>query len=216
MFDSKRALADMARQVRLCRGQDGLTLQQLAARSGVAASTIHKVESQQMVPTVTVLLKIAKGLGRRPQELIRDEPTLAHETGSASPSIATVTQASGVQSSDRRLLAPSPNGVGLSNSSPLRKVGVWQIQLSEQKRLPTLDLHPSQRAILLVQKGELNLQAGSRRIHMDAGDCVEVEGERIQSRTAQSGPASLTLIVSPPGNLDRHLGQPTPSAPVFS
>jgi transcriptional regulator with XRE-family HTH domain len=63
----------MASQIRAYRAADGLTLKQLAGRSGVAASTIHKVESQQMVPTVGVLLKIAKGLGRRPRELIRDE-----------------------------------------------------------------------------------------------------------------------------------------------
>ena len=63
MFDTSRALADMANQIRVCRSADGLTLQQLATRSGVAASTIHKVEARQMVPTVSVLLKIAKGLG---------------------------------------------------------------------------------------------------------------------------------------------------------
>ncbi|MEZ4355832.1 MAG: helix-turn-helix transcriptional regulator [Myxococcota bacterium] len=73
MIDLEHVLADMAGQIRRCRAQDGLTLQQLATRSGVAASTIHKVESQQMVPTVSVLLKIARGLGRRPAELIRDE-----------------------------------------------------------------------------------------------------------------------------------------------
>ena len=72
MIDLEHVLADMAGQIRRCRAQDGLTLQQLATRSGVAASTIHKVESQQMVPTVSVLLKIARGLGRRPAELIRD------------------------------------------------------------------------------------------------------------------------------------------------
>ena len=73
MLDTTRALADIARQVRAYRSADGLSLQQLATRSGVAASTIHKVESRQMVPTVVVLLKIAKGLGRRPEELIRDD-----------------------------------------------------------------------------------------------------------------------------------------------
>ena len=75
MLDTGPALAEMAYQIRACRAADGLTLKQLAARSGVAASTIHKVESQQMVPTVAVLLKIAKGLGRRPQQFLRDEPT---------------------------------------------------------------------------------------------------------------------------------------------
>jgi transcriptional regulator with XRE-family HTH domain len=73
VFDPRPALADMATQIRACRAADGLTLKQLAARCGVAASTIHKVEAQQMVPTVGVLLKIARGLGRSPQDLIRDE-----------------------------------------------------------------------------------------------------------------------------------------------
>jgi transcriptional regulator with XRE-family HTH domain len=77
MVDIRSALADMATQIRTCRNGDGLTLQQLAARSHVAASTIHKIEAQQMIPTISVLLKIAKGLERRPEELIRD--TLTNE-----------------------------------------------------------------------------------------------------------------------------------------
>jgi transcriptional regulator with XRE-family HTH domain len=44
----------------------------LATRSGVAASTIHKVESERMVPTNSVFLKITKGLGEGSDELMRD------------------------------------------------------------------------------------------------------------------------------------------------
>jgi transcriptional regulator with XRE-family HTH domain len=72
LYDVRLALTDMANQLKACRARDGLTLQQLANRCGVAASTIHKIESQQMVPTVSVLLKIARGLGCRPEELVRD------------------------------------------------------------------------------------------------------------------------------------------------
>ena len=72
MYDVRRALSDIASQLRACRTRDGLTLAQLASRCGVAASTIHKIECQQMVPTLSVLLKIARGLGRRPEELVRD------------------------------------------------------------------------------------------------------------------------------------------------
>ena len=80
MFDIRSALADMATQIRTFRNGDGLTLQQLASRSQVAASTIHKIEAQRMIPTVSVVLKIAKGLGRRPEELVRD--TLASDANS--------------------------------------------------------------------------------------------------------------------------------------
>jgi transcriptional regulator with XRE-family HTH domain len=52
----------MAKQLRACRARDGSTLQQLATRCGVAASTIQKIERQQMVPTVSPLLEIARAL----------------------------------------------------------------------------------------------------------------------------------------------------------
>lgn len=65
-------IARMAQRIRQWREAAGYTLQQLAERSQVAASTIQKVETLQMVPTVSVLLKIARGLGRRPGELIHE------------------------------------------------------------------------------------------------------------------------------------------------
>jgi transcriptional regulator with XRE-family HTH domain len=67
-------LRRMAERVRSWREEGGLTLQELARRSGVAASTIQKVETRQMIPTVGVLIKIAHGLDRSTTELFR-EPT---------------------------------------------------------------------------------------------------------------------------------------------
>ena len=66
-------LARIGQRVRAWREEQGLTLQELALRSGLATSTVHKVESAQMIPSVAVLLKLARGLGRRPAELIHDE-----------------------------------------------------------------------------------------------------------------------------------------------
>lgn len=65
-------LARISQRIREAREADGLTLQELARRSGVATSTIHKVESEQMIPSVAVILKIARGLGRRAAELVHD------------------------------------------------------------------------------------------------------------------------------------------------
>lgn len=64
-------LARIAQRIRRWREDAGYTLQELARRSGVAAGTIQKVETRQMVPTVGVLLKIGRGLGRLPSELVR-------------------------------------------------------------------------------------------------------------------------------------------------
>jgi len=143
MFDTSRALADMANQIRASRAADGLTLQQLANRSGVAASTIHKIEARQMVPTVTVLLKIAKGLGCRPEKLVRDRYDETERQAD-----------SAVEASPRAPESPPVPAL------PSRNVGVWQVDVDQESRLPTLDLAPRQRAIVLVERGGLDLHAG--------------------------------------------------------
>jgi len=66
-------LAQISERIRTWREQGSLTLQELAKRSGVATSTIQKVETAQMVPSLAILLKIARGLGRRPAELVGED-----------------------------------------------------------------------------------------------------------------------------------------------
>ena len=83
-------LARIGQRVRRWREERRLTLQELAQQSGLATSTVHKVESAQMTPSVAVLLKLARGLGRRPAELIHDEGTaveLVHGAAGARTSI---------------------------------------------------------------------------------------------------------------------------------
>lgn len=65
----------IASRIRRWREDANFTLQDLADRSGVSPSTIHKVENNQTVPTLTVFLKIAEGLDRDASDL------LAHDTG---------------------------------------------------------------------------------------------------------------------------------------
>ena len=58
-------LARITARIRRWREQAGLTLQELAKRSGLATSTVQKVETGQMIPSVAVLLKLSHGLGSR-------------------------------------------------------------------------------------------------------------------------------------------------------
>jgi transcriptional regulator with XRE-family HTH domain len=63
----------LAARVRSAREEESWTLQDLAKRSGVAVSTIQKIETGQMVPTLSVLSKVAKGLRRRVSFLIGED-----------------------------------------------------------------------------------------------------------------------------------------------
>ncbi len=76
-IDTSIAMSQIAGRLREWRADDRLTLQSLADRSGVSASTIHKIENGQSVPTITVLIKLADGLGRRPAELLEEESKAA-------------------------------------------------------------------------------------------------------------------------------------------
>ncbi len=51
-------------KVRRLRQEQRLSLQQLASKAEVSAAAIHKIERNDMVPTITTLLKVAKALGR--------------------------------------------------------------------------------------------------------------------------------------------------------
>ena len=56
-------------RLRHMRRDAGLTLQELAARCGVAPSTISKVEQNQISPTYESILRLADGLGLEVAEL---------------------------------------------------------------------------------------------------------------------------------------------------
>lgn len=51
-------------KLRQVRQQKGLSMQQLAKRSGVSTAAIHKIEHSHMTPTITTLMKLAAALNR--------------------------------------------------------------------------------------------------------------------------------------------------------
>jgi transcriptional regulator with XRE-family HTH domain len=178
----------MANQLKACRARDGSTLQQLANRCGVAASTIHKIESQQMVPTVSVLLKIARGLGCRPEELVRDrwnEPEAAQADEQRGASETTV-------------------------EPPLfdNGVGAWRVDLGRGDRFDPVSLDPGQRATLFIERGRGEIGTHSRRIRVSTGDCIEIEGEQFAVSSEPAHPLAALLIVSPAGRVALAFGPP--------
>ncbi|MFO0689349.1 MAG: helix-turn-helix transcriptional regulator [Myxococcota bacterium] len=205
MYDVRHALTDMANQLRTCRARDGLTLQQLATRCGVAASTIHKIESQQMVPTVSVLLKIARGLGRRPEELVRDRFRDGGETAvgragagvgaSASPAPAGRARDGAASGSEEEALFD-------------RGVGAWRIDFARDPGFGVLSLESSQRAILIVERGQAELSSHRLRTRLGCGECVELRGEQFTLTSDATDPAAVLLIASPAGRLGDVLGPP--------
>ena len=64
---------DVGRRLKLFRNKAGLSLRQLAAESGVAFTTIQKIESGALSPTVGMLMRIARGLKIKMTALLEEE-----------------------------------------------------------------------------------------------------------------------------------------------
>src|SRR4051812_464681 len=66
-------MVSLGRRLRGQRRRRGLTLQELAAVSGVSRSMLSEVEGGSRVPTVLVLGRIATGLGTSIARVLREE-----------------------------------------------------------------------------------------------------------------------------------------------
>ena len=64
-------------RVKRLRNQAGLTLQDVAKRSGVSISTLSKIENGRSAAGMDTIVKIARGLGVLFQRLVEDEPEVS-------------------------------------------------------------------------------------------------------------------------------------------
>jgi transcriptional regulator with XRE-family HTH domain len=95
-------IAGIGTKIRLLRQGEGLSLQQLAERSGVSAAAIYKVERSTMVPTITTLMKLARALDRSISYLVEED------TSDTSSAVL-------VRAKDRDTLFASRDGVNMEN-----------------------------------------------------------------------------------------------------
>jgi transcriptional regulator with XRE-family HTH domain len=66
-------IASVGPKIRRLRQQKGLSLKQLAERSGVSAAAIHKIERNNMVPTIATLMRLAGALNRSVAYFVSEE-----------------------------------------------------------------------------------------------------------------------------------------------
>jgi transcriptional regulator with XRE-family HTH domain len=72
----KLRASNFGRSVRKLRTEKSLTLRELATKSGVASSTISKVENGLMSPTYDNILRLAAGLGVDVEALFNEQATV--------------------------------------------------------------------------------------------------------------------------------------------
>ena len=155
-----RHLIQIAERIRRWRDEAGFTLQELADHSGVAASTVHKIEKNQTVPTISVLLRIAHALRRRPDELlVEDSPEIAAAHRRREDRLV-------VGSPDRSMIEQLALGIASSG------IDVWRVyhQPGHGSGNESQRLSYEGEVIVLCESGELSFEIGDASFLIEAGD----------------------------------------------
>lgn len=69
----EKIIEKLGEKLRAVRQESGLSLKEFGQLAGVAPSTVQKIENGKMVPSILVLMKIARGLNRSLHYFLEDE-----------------------------------------------------------------------------------------------------------------------------------------------
>jgi len=186
-------LKRIAARLRGWRNEAGLTLQKLGDRSGVSASTIHKIENLQTVPTISILLKVANGLNRRPSELLED--------------IDTESQVAILRRNDRHRLSISGDVEleHLIGMIPRNRLDAWRIHLQAGRGpgRPGSDVWNFHgELVIFVEEGCIEVELGGESNVIEIGDSIHFDSSTPHSWVAGRGqPAKVTVIAIIPEHL---------------
>lgn len=196
-------LQRIACRVKAWRLEASLTLQEVSDRSGVSASTVHKIENRQMVPTIAVLLKVAHGLGRRPHELFDDDAGGGGRRGAAV-----------MRAEARDVLETRPGNVleRMVGAIPDAGIDVWRVTHD-----PGCGSHAEPTAPPLRYRGELVILVERGCLHVSVGEASRVEtfdlgpGDTLHFKTSiphrwenrTDEPVSAYFFAQQPGAADR-------------
>ena len=176
-------------RVKALRESSGLSLRDLAARSGVSAPMLSQVERGETSPTLSLAARIAAGLELRLSQLLRLD-----EQGSVTIVKATQRQSGGNARRGHRFEV-------LTSSQPGQRAELSRHTLAPGGATGAADdppMHePGSRETALVQEGSLVLVCDGQRHRLAAGDCVTFDADlphHFENPTDE--PAAFLAVVS--------------------
>src|SRR4051794_40793343 len=155
--------ADMARQVaanlREKRKTRGLSLDQLAAASGVSRAALSQIETCKSNPSLSVLWKIAVGLGLPFSELLGDAGPGANLLRRGDAQV--------LRSADGRLESRPIAPAGFS-----RDIEVYELRLAGRSTHAAEAHGAGTTELIVVLSGLLRMHVGSDRFDLSPGDSL--------------------------------------------
>jgi transcriptional regulator with XRE-family HTH domain len=188
MTELDAELDKISDRIRSWREERGISRQELAELSGVAASTVHKVETRQMTPSIAVVLKLAHGLGRRPAEIMAEGvPELTISIQRSSDRQQTTTESGRYE----RMTAELVGG----------EMEIWRVVL-EPGISSGSRLRFDGEVFIECEQGELSLDLGGRRHTLGKGDTAHFKASHAFTYgNEHDRPARFLLVATLPPEL---------------
>lgn len=160
-------------RLRAMRQHHGWSLGDLAARTGVGASTISRIETGQRSVSLDVLVPLARELGVGVDELVASE------------------------TDDDVVIRPVPvdwNGVTVwPLSRPTSEMAAFKMRLEPTDDPPDPQVHPGH-DWLFVMDGAVEVTLGPRTIVVRAGESAEFSTMTPHAVSALGGPADVVMV----------------------
>lgn len=166
----------MTALVRALRKERGLTLEALAAQTGLTKSYLSKIERERSTPSIAVAMRIARALDVDVGQLFADD---------ASRSRMTIERAPARAGADR--YHPVAAGMLGKAMSPF---------VVRPGRDFADDPHPehSGQEFVFVVSGSIELDHGGTIVTLDAGDCAYFDAS-LDHRLRSTGPVDAEVLV---------------------
>ncbi len=179
----------IGKKIRELRLKKEWTLADLARESGMALSSLSRIETGKMTGTIESHILVAKSLGVRLPELYAE----------VDPASATIEYRSQSQNSDK--FAAKGTLLTVLTSGTLRKkmlpvlVSMQAGKSSQQEQAPE-----GVEKFLYLVKGQIEVTAGEKKISMNSGDSLYIQVSVPHSFKNNSSSVSLLLVVTCPPN----------------
>jgi len=157
----QETVSEIGPKLAKARAERGWSLQQLAARAGLSAAAVHKIEKGGITPTIATLMKLAAALGKTVSYFIEESDPLRPVTV--------------VRADQRATLYTSKKGLTLANISG--RYGPFFVAGAEATMEPGADsgpepmVHPGEELVLVVE-GEMTFVIDDETYELVEGDSI--------------------------------------------
>lgn len=176
-------LSELSERIRRGRELGDLTLVQLGERSGLAPSTIQKIENRQMTPSIAVIFKIAIGLGMEPADLI----------AAAHPSpVDIVLQRAGQHAQMK--VSDELDSEKLSADIMGADLECWRLRVAPKYDVTLIRPQKLDEQIILVLEGRLEFDIDKQKYLLGAGDSLHCRAKTLYGlRNLTAKPAAYLV-----------------------